>query len=1173
MRSCSTLSYMVIGCVLVLLTAGRGMAQESRGTIIGRVMDPSGAVVVGAKVYVTNMETNAALSSVTNSDGNYQVPYLIAGRYRVAVEMTGFKKSVREGIQVRVDDRITLDFTLDVGAVADSVTVTGETPLLEAASATMGSVMDSKRATELPIAGGNAYHLSRFVPGIVVSGGHAPGNPTQDLASGALVVNGTRTGSSEATVDGVPNEYQNVSTYSAPPQDMVQEFKIQTSTYDASSGHFTGAVVNLTTKSGTNRLHGTGYFLDSRLRAVPWFSNKWLYDLTTGPITPEKRQQANPGWRYKRWGGTAGGPLMIPKLYDGHDRTFWSFGYEGMKVRRQATYTGTFPTDAEKTGDFSALLKLGSQYQIYDPATIAIAPGGRTSRQLLAGNVIPAARIDPIAKKIVNYWPQPNVAGLPDGRQNYFQIESEQWKYTSMAGRLDHAFSEKHRAFARLSGSAFDQKIRSFKSEAVGNENNPVGYRAALDDVYVFSPSLLLNLRYGLVYEMPKTLPLNRGFDILSLGLPASLLEEIKKKNNPAGLAFPIVTADSFSQLGYGGGSSSSVYYHTFAGTVTKTRGNHSLRAGGEYRLMRENAFAFGNVAPTLDFQQTWTRGPQDNSAAAPIGQGLASLLFGLPTGGSISVNASRAEQSSFSGLFIQDDWRVTRRLTINAGLRYEYETAPTERFNRTLRGYDFATPNPVEAAARAAYAQSPIPQVPLDAFRAMGGLTFAGVSGQPRTLWNPDNNNFAPRVGLALQATRRTVIRTGYGVFFGMSGIDRQHVNQAGFSQATNLIPSLDNGLTFSATLKNPFPDGIAIPPGASLGMRTNLGRSLTVFNNNPTNLYQQRWSFSVQQELPWRVLLDLSYVGNRGTKLAVSRELDGIPRQYLSTLPYRDQAAIDFLSAQVNNPFTTIADFAGTGLAAARIARSQLLRPYPQFTSITVNLPVGYSYYHSMQLNTEKRFSRGLLFQAGWTWSKFMEATSFLNDSDTRPYETISDLDSTHRFVVSSIYELPFGPGKRFLGSTHGVAGHLAGGWQVEGVYEGQSGNPLGFGNAIFNGNLHDIPLPVGQRKVERWFNTDAGFAKLAGQQLANNIRTAPIRYSGIRADGVNNFDLSAMKKFKVSERVTIHFRLEGINALNHVQFADPNTTPSNSAFGTITAEKGHGQRQVNMVLKVFF
>ena len=1165
---------LAVAVVAVVVSAATVVtAQESRGTIIGRVTDPSGAVVAGAKVQVTHGDTNTSMSSVTNAEGNYEVPYLISGRYRVTVELQGFKTSVREEIEVRVADRITLDFKLEVGAVAESVTITGETPLLQSATASLGSVMDSKRATELPIAGGNAYHLARFVPGITATAGHAPGNPTQDLASGAIAVNGTRGGSSEATVDGVPNMYQNVSTYSAPPQDMVEEFKIQTSTYDASAGHFTGAVVNLTTKSGTNRLHGTGYFLDSRLRAVPWFSNKWLYDPTTGPLTPEKREQANPGWRYKRFGATASGALVLPKIYDGHNRSFWSFGFEGMNVRRQASYTGTFPTDAEKNGDFSALLKLGSQYQIYDPTTIALAPGGRTSRQALAGNIIPPARMDPIGKKIISYYPSPNTTGLADGRQNYFQIEQEVWSYRSMAGRLDHTFSEKHRVFARVSGSVFDQKIRSFPTEAVGNENNPIGYRVALDDVYVFSPSLLLNVRYGLVDEMPKTLPLNRGFDILSLGLPAGLLEEIKRKNNPAGLAFPVVTVDGFTQLGYGGGSSSSVYYHTFAGTLTKTRGNHSLRAGGEYRLMRENAFAFGNVAPALDFQPGWTRGPLDNSPAAPIGQGLASLLFGLPTGGSISVNASRAEQSSFSGLFLQDDWRVTRRLTINAGLRWEYETAATERFNRTLRGFDFSTPNPIEAQARTAYALAPIDQVPAGMFRTMGGLTFAAVNGQPRSLWQPDNNNFAPRIGLAWQVTRLTVMRGGYGVFFGMMGIDRQHVNQGGFSQATNLIPSLDNGLTFHATLKNPFPDALSTPPGASTGLRTNLGRSITFFNNKPTNTYVQRWSLSVQRELPTRVLFDLTYVGNRGTKLAVSRELDAIPAGYLSTSPVRDQATIDFLSAQVTNPFTAIADFAGTGLAAARIARSQLLRPFPQFTSISTSFPAGYSYYHSMQLNIERRFSRGLLFQTGWTWSKFMEATSYLSDSDARPYKTVSDLDCTHRFTVTALYELPLGPGKKLLPGVHGPLRHAVAGWQVEGAYEGQSGNPLGFGSAIFNGNLKDIVLPVSERSVERWFNVNAGFERASNKQLGSNIRTAPLRYSGIRGDGINNFDLSMMKKFKLSERVTMHFRLEGINALNHVQFADPNTTPTSTAFGTITAEKGHGQRQINMVLKVFF
>jgi hypothetical protein len=954
----------------------------------------------------------------------------------------------------------------------------------------------------------------------------------------------------------------------------VQEFKIQTTTYDASLGRSTGAVVNVSTKSGTNTLHGTSYYFDSRIRSVPWFSNRWLYDTSTGPITPEKRDQAEPKWLFQRWGDTFSGPVVLPRLYNGRNRTFWTFGYEGLYVQpQQQTFTGTVPTAAERGGDFSALLKLGAQYQIYDPGTIAAAASGRYSRQPLPGNLIPASRLDAVGKKIATYWPEPNASGTSDGQQNYFQKSIQNWDYRTMLGRFDHAFSEKHRMFFRLGNTQFDQRVQNMPTVAYGTVSDQTGYRAALDDVYVFRPDLLLNVRYGLVNHSNRSFPISLGFDLASLGFSQGLLSEIQSKNNVAGIAFPQVTVDSFTTLSGGGGSDVRTYSHNLGATLTKLKGNHSLRMGGEFRLLRESGYNFGNVAPALTFGAAWTRGPLDNSAAAPMGQGLASMLLGLPSGGSVSINASRAEQSRFTGVFFHDDWKISPRLTLNLGLRYEYDSPVSERFDRSVRGFDFETPSPIQAQAQASYARSPIPELPASAFRTTGGLLFAGVGGQPRTLWSSDRNNFAPRFGMALQLNQRTVLRGGYGVFFDTNGLDRQHVNQGGFNQTTSLVPSLDNGLTFRAKLSNPFPDGFQAPKGASAGLSTNLGQGAGFFYDRRVNPYVQRWSLSVQRELPGRLVADVGYVGNRGTRFDASRQFDAVPERYLSRLPVRDQAVIDSLSAQVANPFSAIAAFSGTSLATLQVARQQLLRPYPQFTSVAGSVPAGYSYYHSLQTQVEKRFSHGYTFQAAWTWSKFMEATSFLNETDLSPEKVVSDLDFTHRFVVNGVYELPFGKGKPILGNAKGLAEHIIGGWQIQGIYEGQSGAPLGFGNAIFNGDLHNIMLPVGERKAERWFNTQAGFELDSRKQLLNNVRRFPTRFSGIRSDGFNVADLSLFKNFRINERWKAQFRAEANNAFNHVLFANPNTTPSSSAFGTITAEKGHGPRRIDLAIKLIF
>lgn len=1165
---------MVIRIALaVLVFAGITSGQESRGSIRGRVTDPSGSPAPAARIEAVNAATGVRTSTASNQEGNYEVPYLLSGTYVVSVELQGFKKATRSQVEVRINDRLTIDFSLELGAVGESVTVTAETPLLETASATLGSVMDGRRASELPIAGGNAYHLARFVPGVTATGGHAPGNPTQDLANGAIAVNGTRPGNSEAMVDGVPNMASNASTYMAPPQDMVEEFRVQTTTYDASMGRAAGALVNLTTKAGTNKLHGTGYYLDSRVRAVPWFSNRWLYDTTTGPIDDEKRRQANPGWLYLRWGATASGPVVIPKVYDGRNRTFWSFGFEGMKVQRQATVIATFPTAQQRNGDFSQLLALGPQYQVYDPRSATLLANGRVQRQPVPGNVLPGAALDPVGRNIMKFFPEPNVAGDREGRQNYFRIEDEKWRYLSTAARVDHNISEKWRMFGRFSNSEFDQKVRSYPTEAVGTWNNPRGFRVALDSVYTFNPTTLLNLRYGLVRQQPYSAPLHRGFDIATLGFSQKMIDEIKTKTNYAGVSFPAVSVDGYTALGGGGGTETSVYYHTFGATATKIQGNHSMRVGGEYRLMRENSFSYGNVAPALTFSTSYTRGPLDTAAASPIGQGLASLLYGVATSGSVSVNASKAEQSAFAGLFFQDDWRISRKLTINAGIRWELETPATERFDRSLRSFLFESASPVQQQAQANYAKAPIPEIGASAFRVLGGLTFAGVNGQPRELWTADKNNFMPRLGLAYQLTQRTVIRAGYGVFFTPMGIDRNDVNQGGFSLSTLLVQSLDNGVTLRAPLANPFPDGIQTPPGSSTGLLTSLGRGASFFNERPLGSYMQRWSLNVQRQLPLRMVMEIGYVGNRGTKLLASRQFDGTPNQYLSRSAARDQAAINYLNDQVVNPFAGIAGFEGTGLTAARIARSQLLRPYPHFTSLSMSTNDGFSSYHAMTFNVEKRFSSGLLFQTNWTWAKFMEATGYLNDADLRPAYTISDLDATHRFTLTGIYELPFGRGKKVLGQVNRFWDLFVSGWQAQASYEGQSGQPLGFGNAIFNGDLADVALPVSARSAERWFNTDAGFERRAAFQLGANWRQFPLRFSGIRGDGINNVDASFMKRFRIAETVHAQFRMEAINAANHVQFADPNTTPTSTAFGTVAAEKGHGQRQINFMFKLVF
>ncbi len=489
-----------------------------------------------------------------------------------------------------------------------------------------------------------------------------------------------------------------------------------------------------------------------------------------------------------------------------------------------------------------------------------------------------------------------------------------------------------------------------------------------------------------------------------------------------------------------------------------------------------------------------------------------------------------------------------------------------TERYDRLVAGFAFNTPNPVDAQARANYARNPIPELPVDQFRAIGGLTFANANGESRSPFNGESNNFMPRLGFAWTVTPKTVVRAGYGMFYDLIGINRSEALQTGFSQTTPIQASLDNGVTYVATNANPFPTGLLPPLGADGGLSTNLGQDLEFYNRNRKHGYSQRWSFGLQQQIG-SFIGEASYVGNRGTRLPISRELNATPAQYLSTSPVRDQQTIDFLGRTFPNPFR------GTNsIYGANISRGNLLRPYPQFNSITVEEPSGYNWYHSLQLRSEKRFSRGYTFQLAYTWSKLMEAVEFLNAVDTMPYEVISGMDRPHRLALSGIYELPFGKGRQFANSLPRAVDTLVGGWQLNGIVTWQSGQALGFGNAIFTGDIKNIALPSSERSADRWFNTDAGFNRVNNQQLASNIRTFPLRFSGVRSDAQNRWDISALKNFAIVERLRMQFRAECFNALNHTSLNNPNTTPTSTAFGTITGTAAQA-RTFQFALKVEF
>ena len=994
-------------CLLIaalVATSAVASAQESRGSIAGQISDAAGAVMPGVTVVVTNTETGQSLKLVTNESGSYSAPLLAVGDYRIEIEHAGFRKFVRERIAVRVADRLQVDIRLEVGALTENVTVSEGVPIIQAVDASLGQVVDSRRVAELPIAHGNPYQLIALAPGATYDGNAKLNRSYEPSGIIAYSMAGTRNNSTDVTMDGVVNtavstgpngnNTNQITAGYVPPADAVAEFRVQTSAFDAKVGQSLGGVTSIILKSGTNTPHGSLYYskMPPGMMAADFFSN--ASRLPTVDFT------------YDRWGGSLNGPVRLPKLYNGRDRTFFMFAYEGMKEGRPRAPANpiTVPTEAFRSGDFSTLAGL-----IYNPFTKR-QEGTRIRSDPFPNNIIPRSLINPVASGVLNHIPAPLTDGNGAEHLNNFPKPNELEKvdYYSYVARVDHNTSERNRLYVRgnthKKSSAYNDW---FQSPASGNRQPFFSKGGALDDVYTVSPTTVLNVRYGYTRYTRQTEPMRgRNFDLTTIGLPAYMNSAI----TPELREFPffnIRTGSStmFSTLNIGEDRNSDV--HTLVAAVTKTRGSHNFEFGHEFRAYRFTRYIVTTTGSgAFDFDETYTRGPFDNSSVAPM-QGFAAFLLGLPTPFSSSGqarsfivrNTSYAEQSTAWMFYFQDTWRVTRKLNLTLGARYELEGALTERYNRSVRGFDPTLPQPNEQAAKAAYAARPIAEVPAGSFAVRGGYTFAGVNGQPRTLWDRVVPGVMPRIGFAYSVNEKTVLRGAYGLFYSPLGVRRSDVSQAGFIRQTPIEVTSD-GINFRTTMSNPFPTGIDEPRGASLGPETDLGQQLIAFKSKPSAPYMQRWQFSVQREILRDTVMDVAYVGNRGTRLeseitngvtavTTGADLNALPLQYLSTATLRDQSRIEALQGLVSNPFYGLPNMGRPLGTNSTVQRQVLMRPYPQFGPILENSFDGYSWYHALQARVERRYASGLTATLGYTWSKFMEGTVRLNNADPRPSE----------------------------------------------------------------------------------------------------------------------------------------------------------------------------------------
>ena len=757
--------------------------------------------------------------------------------------------------------------------------------------------------------------------------------------------------------------------------------------------------------------------------------------------------------------------------------------------------------------------------------------------------------------------------------------------------RVDHTLTDKQRFFVRYSRNNRVENRGNWTGDIEGIK--PTGnflYRINdalnVDHVWTMSNSSLLNVRASWSRFQEPSIRQNQGiFDPASLGFPPAASQYFG--SNQYFPRFEMAEATSFSDLGdsFSGGTNVNIY--SVQPTWTLFRGKHSFRSGVDFRVYREESFPSPHSAGRYDFTPNAVLTRQfNNSPAAAIGQDLAAMLLGIPSGGTIDRSADRFNQLLYGGLFFQDDWKVTSSLTVNLGLRWEYEGAPTERFNRNSRGFDPDAALNITNAAQAAYAANPIPQIAPADFRVRGGLGF--VSDAERGTYNPDINNFQPRVGFAYSLDSKTVLRGGWAIYAVPALFDISGIYQPGFSQGTSIVPSLDTGVTIRATLANPFPDGVADPPGASLGPNTFLGRTIGRFNDalDYRNGQSMRWSLGMQRELPGQWVVEGAYVASRSYDLTTDFNMNPVPRQYLSTSPVRDPATINFLTATVPNPFRGL--LPGETLNGDA-QRQQLLRPFPQFQNIDTRRYDGSSSFDSAQFRVTKRFTGGYMADASYTWSDFKERVTRLNDTDPDYEERFNDTHLPHRLVVSGIWELPFGRARRFGSDANAIVNGLIGNWSVSFIYNWQSGRPnLTMGNVYYDGDITQLKARYSDDPTQPVFDTSGFYfhdaavqtngaddpAKQRADQriqLANNIRTQPTRWDGLRGQEYVNWDMSFVKALEFG-RVRAQFNIELYNAFNSVFYNTPNLTPTSADFGKVSSQNNL-PRNIQIGMKLVF
>ena len=1157
-----------IALFLIVTALARG--QEFRATLTGRVTDPVAAPVAGAVVALLNVDTNERLQHKTDGQGNYSFALIRPGNYELRAEHSGFKTMVRRGVILQVNQAATVDLSLTLGTVTETVTVTDEAPLLETASADRGGTIDQQFIKDMPLNGRNPFMLSMLVAGVNYNGSLAYMRPFDNGAIADFGINGGANRSNEFLMDGVPNNAQaggNNIAY-VPPVDSVQEFKIQTNSYDAQYGKTSGGIVNVVLKSGTNRWHGAAYEF---ARRNAWDANSFQNNARGAPKEGHFQDQ---------YGLQMDGPLI-------KNRTFFLVNYEGYREASPQPLILSVPALEMRNGDFSKLVDARNRpITIHDASTGFVNPSfsNRWDRLPYPGNLIPPSRINPISQKIVDFFPRPNTTtpSTNYSQSNYFISGAEtaaRDNFYNFVAKFDQNISEKHRMFFR---HASNDRTETRSTNGILNSPGQDGQMPLkrINDAYVIdwvttlSPSLLFNIRSSFSrYVEGSRGDANAGFDLTTLGFPKKLVDQM-----PYGAFFGRYTFANYMSLGrYPSNNITNTF--TVHPTMTYIKGSRTIKFGVDMRRTQYSTQTYGNVF-VLGATNTFTQ-RDFLRADATSGNSIASWLLGTPSSGSINYNVFPIFSFPYIAPWVQSDWKISRKLTVNAGLRQDYNIPPSERFDRLNRGFDTAAKSPLNAMID----RERFPDFP----EIRGGLAFAGVGSTPRRAADLDWRTFQPRVGFAWSWTSKTVLRGGWGRFH--SNPNNDYLQTTGFSLTTPLVFSTDESRSpVNNKINDPFPTGVLTPYGSDLGPLTYVGRGLSFVNSKFRIPAVNSFSIGLQHLLFKGAKLEVTYSGSRAQNLQNSKLYNEAEFGFRDQCSFLNGGNPAFCDQQLPNPFRGLAPLEGTTwYESVNLSRAQMLRPYPQFGALTELMRnEGGSWYNSVQTSLTIR-NKWTNLLANYTFSKNVERNGFLDPLRDVMQQGLAGFDKPQRLVISAVTPIPLGRG------TSGWRARLLKGWETSTIYSLQSGRPQPLpGNVLY---VKEAKLPTkrdGARIqgwnpcVQRWNENNTitwmPYSLEAGCTEPNFVilprfspRFTPFRDGRLRLQGSKMLDMSLNKTTQLNERFRVQFRAEVFNVTNSFFLvnAQYETDPENVNFGSIvkaaaSAPNSNYPRQIQLAVK---